>query len=255
MLLIKHSRRLLAVAVVFPLTCSITLQMSLAQTSLAQTSLAQISPAQIPPAQNFANHEDTSAPAIAVSMQTAAPENSNEKSSNEKSFEDASLSPRFHKGVRERDLSIGFGAKPNFILKDRSDVSLLQFTPRWGRFRDEHQEWLWEVPITYFYQPDDAYAVGVNLMLRQHFGNGSDFVPFVEAGGGFVLTNFNRKIPELNGSFQFSPQVGIGVRKKLGRDHDLVVAVRLYHLSNANTKAPNIGLNTYLITVGYSRLF
>lgn len=92
-------------------------------------------------------------------------------------------------------------------------------------------------------------------MLRQHFGGGSDFVPSVEAGGGFVLTNFNRKIPELNGSFQFSPQVGIGVRKKLGRDHDLVVAARLYHLSNANTKVPNIGLNTYLITVGYSHLF
>lgn len=105
MFLAKHSRRLLAVAVIFPVTCSITLQTSLAQPS---------------PAQNLANQEDTSTQAIAVSMQSAAPENSSEKS-----FEAPSLSPRFRKGVRERDLSIGFGAKPNFILKDRSDVSLL----------------------------------------------------------------------------------------------------------------------------------
>jgi hypothetical protein len=32
-------------------------------------------------------------------------------------------------------------------------------------------------------------------------------------------------------------------------------SVRANHLSNADIKKPNIGLNTYLINVGYSRLF
>jgi opacity protein-like surface antigen len=137
----------------------------------------------------------------------------------------------------------------------RTQSTLVQLLPRWGRFRDERQEFLWEVPVTVALRPGTAYAVGISLMYRYHFSPNRRFAPFAEIGSGVVVTNFNDKIKELGGSFQFSPQAGLGVRTALSERSDLVLSARWFHLSNAGLRKPNAGLNDYLITAGYSRLF
>lgn len=163
---------------------------------------------------------------------------------------------RLHRALRERDFSIGYGRKiPISRFKPRTKVTMYQLLPRWGRFRDDRQEFLWEFPITYVSKPESAYAAGVTLMYRYHFSSNRHFAPFVEAGSGFVFTNLDNKIRELNGGFQFSPQAGIGFRSAISPSSDLVFSARWFHLSNAGTRKPNIGLNNYLITAGYSKLF
>ena len=165
-------------------------------------------------------------------------------------------SRRFHKALRERDLSIGYGRKINASrFNGRTDVEMYQLLPRWGRFRNDNQEFLWEVPITYATSPDNAYAAGLTLMFRHHFSSSRNFAPFVEIGSGIAFTNFDDKFKEVSGSFQFTPQAGIGFRKSFGKSGDLVASARFFHMSNAGLKAPNTGLNNYLITVGYSKLF
>lgn len=191
-----------------------------------------------------------------------------EQNSAESTFDDLAtplssepLSPepsldRFHRALRERDLSIGYGKKmPLSRFHPRTKITVYQVIPRWGRFRDSRQEFLWELPITYVSSPDTAYAAGLTLMYRFHFSSNRDFAPFVELGSGFVFTNLDRKVRELSRSFNFSPQVGVGFRKAIGPSSDLVFSARWFHLSNAGTRAPNIGLNNYLLTAGYSRLF
>lgn len=163
---------------------------------------------------------------------------------------------RFHRSLRERDLSIGYGKKiPLSRFHPRTKITLYQVIPRWGRFRDSRQEFLWELPLTYASSPETAYAAGLTLMYRYHLSPNRSFAPFVEFGSGFVFTNLDQKIRELSRSFNFSPQVGVGFRKAVGPSSDLVFSARWFHLSNAGTRAPNVGLNNYLLTVGYSQLF
>lgn len=163
---------------------------------------------------------------------------------------------RLRRALRERDFSVGYGKKIQIErFKSRTKVTMYQLLPRWGRFKDDRQEFLWELPISYFSKPESAYAAGLTLMYRYHFSSNRRFAPFIEAGSGFVFTNLDEKIPELNGGFQFSPQAGIGIRSALSRSSDLIISARWFHLSNAGTKKPNVGLNNYLITAGYSRLF
>lgn len=175
------------------------------------------------------------------------------------SFETASPAEdpyRLRRALRERDISIGYGRQiPVSRFDGRTDVALFQVIPRWGRFRDERQEFLWEVPLTLATDPKTAYAAGLTLMYRYHFSSNRRFAPFVEIGPGFVLTNLNDKIEEIGGHFQFSAQAGIGVRTALSESSDLVLSARWLHLSNAGTRSPNTGLNNYLVTAGYSRLF
>ena len=161
---------------------------------------------------------------------------------------------KFRKGLRERDFSIGFGSDiTTKRFGKRTEVDMIQALPRWGRFRNATQEFLWEVPLTVFTKPGTSVAGGVNLMFRQHLLSNRRFSPFVEIGPGLTLTSL--KTRELGGAFQFSAQGGAGIRAALSERSDMVVGARWYHLSNAGLRSPNTGLNNYLITVGYSRLY
>jgi hypothetical protein len=158
------------------------------------------------------------------------------------------------RGLREREFSVGYGFKLNVdLLDERTGVSFLTIIPRFGKFQTARREILLEFPFTVFTQPDTRFAVGATAMLRQHFRRRGKWVPFAEAGSGFVFTNL--RIPELSGSFQFSPQIGLGIRYSRSATSSLTIAARWYHLSNAGLRKPNIGLNTGLVTVGYSRFF
>jgi hypothetical protein len=162
---------------------------------------------------------------------------------------------RFRKALRERDFSVGFGKRfPLSRFKERTNVEIFQLLPRWGRFRNSHQEFLWEVPLTYASNPESAYAAGLTLMFRHHFSSNRSFAPFIEIGSGFVFTNFD-KFPEVGGGFQFTPQAGFGFRKSISKSGDLVASARIFHMSNGGLRRPNTGLNNYLITLGYSKLF
>lgn len=161
---------------------------------------------------------------------------------------------RLRKALRERGLSVGFGEKLPFSrFNGRSDVHQFQAIPYWGRFRNETQEFLWEVPLTYFTEPEKAFGAGVNLIFRQHLTGNRRFSPFVEIGPGLMLTNLNTG--EISGSFQFTLQTGVGFRAALSDHSDLLLSARWYHVSNGGISEPNTGLNQSLFSVGYSRLF
>jgi hypothetical protein len=162
-------------------------------------------------------------------------------------------SVRLHRGLRERGVSFGFGQKIPYNRFDvRTDTTMFQVIPSKGRFRNATQEILWEAPLVVFTKPHTDFLAGLNLMFRQHLTSNRNFAPYLELGAGVNLTDLD--VREVGGRFQFSLQGGVGVRKAIGKDSDLTVGLRWYHLSNAGLDVPNTGLNNYLVTVGYSHL-
>ena len=191
------------------------------------------------------------AAAAAPSMAASGEKTAETKGAEAKDSEDG-----FHRGLRERGIFVSYGKKiPINRFETRTDVTVYQVVPHWGRFRNSRQEISWELPLIYASSPHHAYAFGPTLMGRQYLSDNKSFAPFLELGCGIVYTNFNEKFGELGGHFQFSPQGGIGARTKISKNGDLVYGVRWFHFSNAGLDSPNTGLNNYLFNIGYSQLF
>jgi hypothetical protein len=169
---------------------------------------------------------------------------------------DQKLSPEKYlsKGMKEWTISGGVGKKlPFHRFDDRTNSHLIAIVPSVGYFFKNNQELLLEAPLLYYDEPQHAIAAGADIMYRYHFSRNRNFAPFVELGAGANYVGLD--IRDLTGKFQFSLQGGVGVRKKVSDNGDVVVTLRWHHFSNAGTRVPNIGLNESLLMVGYSRYF
>jgi len=85
------------------------------------------------------------------------------------------------------------------------------------------------------------------LIFNYRYDTGGLFVPFIEGGGGFVLTTLD----ELNigGPFEFSSQGGGGIQWFFSPKYALTIDARYRHISNAGIKDQNSGLNTLFIGI------
>ncbi len=92
---------------------------------------------------------------------------------------------------------------------------------------------------------------GYALLFRFDGRNHGRFIPFFDAGGGMQYTTLHTKAPELSGSFQFSPQAGLGIQYFFDPQRALVLEYRYMHMSNAGIEPPNHGFNASMITIGF----
>ena len=77
------------------------------------------------------------------------------------------------------------------------------------------------------------------------------WAPHILLGGGFSYGNFIDASIELGTKFEFLLHAGVGVEYFLKRG-SWSLNYRLFHLSNAKIKIPNLGLNSHLFTLGFS---
>jgi hypothetical protein len=89
------------------------------------------------------------------------------------------------------------------------------------------------------------------LLFNYRLDLGYPVVPFFEGGEGIILTSL--RALELGGTFQFGSQFGGGLQIFLTRHDALVVGGRFRHMSNAGIRSENRGLNTWWLTLGWSR--
>jgi hypothetical protein len=85
------------------------------------------------------------------------------------------------------------------------------------------------------------------LIFNYRYDTGGSFVPFIEGGGGIVLTTLD----ELNigGPFEFSSQGGGGFQWFFDPHYALTLDARYRHISNAGIKSQNSGLNTLFVGI------
>jgi hypothetical protein len=153
-------------------------------------------------------------------------------------------------GQEEIELNFGHGFDAD-TRKERVAVPFHTFVPGYGKFISPRREILFELPIGFYYTPEDAVSVGFDVLLRQHFARFGRLSPFFEIGGGGLWTDLNDG--NLGGTLQFILNAGLGFRYVLSRQDSLTVSGRFHHLSNGGLNSPNRGLNDVVVLVGYTR--
>lgn len=166
----------------------------------------------------------------------------------------------FAQGTTIFGLQVGGGAATNFEgHRTVSDISFITATPRVsylffspfgaGRLRSAVELGI-EGWFQYYLSPDSATAEGLKLALRYHFIGLGPLVPYLEATAGAGGTNLG--VPEINSTFTFVAEAGIGLSCFVTDTVALNAGYRFQHISNGHTSNPNRGFNSNSGVVGVS---
>jgi hypothetical protein len=170
---------------------------------------------------------------------------------------------RLARGAQEWALAVGHGL--GFALgssgdSDVEDVELVALLPRWGLVLSDplgagawyggNLELLVEGAFLYAYEPKGGFAGGATLGLRWNFLAGRRIVPFLEVAGGVVDLDFD--LEHQADGINFTPQAGLGLHYWVLRRAALTGEWRFHHISNADLREDNDGINDSLFLVGIS---
>ncbi|MDH3213146.1 MAG: acyloxyacyl hydrolase [Myxococcales bacterium] len=97
-------------------------------------------------------------------------------------------------------------------------------------------------------QPSTGRGGGGSVLLRWNWLGGGRFVPFANVGAGIVDLNFN--LPSQRDGFNFLLQGGLGAHVFVTERRALTAEWRYQHISNANLRLPNKGVDTSAFLVG-----
>ncbi|GAB4490691.1 MAG: hypothetical protein OHK0045_15580 [Raineya sp.] len=92
---------------------------------------------------------------------------------------------------------------------------------------------------------------GLHLFLQPTFSLSERWKAFFIAGVGPHY--FSTSTASQARGFIFSDAMGLGLHFKWGTKNSIFTSFRIRHLSNANTRMPNLGINTYNFHFGYTR--
>jgi len=92
---------------------------------------------------------------------------------------------------------------------------------------------------------------GTTLLFRLEGKPHRRVVPFFDFGAGALNTTLDKRVPELTGHTQFTPQGGPGIQYFFHSQRAFIIQYRYMHMSNADLQLPNHGFNANLITVGF----
>lgn len=108
------------------------------------------------------------------------------------------------------------------------------------------------VPAFLVFQPaNTAYGAGFNPFdLKWNFATRGRVVPYIELGGGFLVTNHN--VPTGTNDVNFTPSTALGAHFLRDR-YNLSLELRYMHISNAGLASPNPGLNTLQLRLGIGK--
>lgn len=106
-------------------------------------------------------------------------------------------------------------------------------------------------PLFLIFQEEVVYGAHFSpLLMRWNFQRpGSHLVPFLEWGGGMLLTS--DKVPQRSSHFNFTPQGGIGLSFFSAGGSGVTFQLKYMHISNAGLKKPNPGINSIQMLAGY----
>ncbi|HEX7767696.1 MAG TPA: acyloxyacyl hydrolase [Nitrospira sp.] len=100
--------------------------------------------------------------------------------------------------------------------------------------------------------PITAYGIGLTPKMVYTSTAFGRVRPFIEGGGGPVWTDLGGRIPEQPGQFNFLVWGGAGCTYHFTPAWGIQAGYRVMHISNADTRQPNSGLNFGLPFLGLS---
>jgi len=176
--------------------------------------------------------------------------------------EDTHFTDQFKKGSDSFGIQAGLGVTENIPGgRDRTDITALFFLPNYqynltGLMGNSWYQgaWNWhlEAGVAHTLNHDGENLLGVSPLLFQYkfLDSKRRWAPTALIGAGVAWTDWDEPANrELGGEFQFLLQGGLGLEYFLDK-WSYSLNYRMLHISNANTKVPNIGLNAHVITLG-----
>jgi hypothetical protein len=155
-------------------------------------------------------------------------------------------------------LRLGYGFSTN-----GPSVHLYSLMPRWGIILiNPHSSNLpgklgisfeLEGIISIAEAEDTGWELGITPLLKFTLPVTGFLHPFIEGGVGIITQQFNT--PRVPHSFNFTPQVGIGVDIAVTSSWAVTVAYRYRHSSNAGIVQPNPGLNMNIFQAGLTYFY
>lgn len=96
-----------------------------------------------------------------------------------------------------------------------------------------------------------AFGIGLNpFALKWNFATKGTITPYIEIGGGVLLSN--TEVPPGTSRVNFAPTAALGVHF-LRKKYNWSAEVRYMHISNAGLTSPNPGINTIQVRFGFGR--
>jgi hypothetical protein len=182
--------------------------------------------------------------------------------------EDTHLTDQFSKGSHSFGLQVGsgftqdtFGITQELTGGDSTDLTYLFFFPNFqynltglvgSSWYQGAWNWQLEAGFATILNNDGEYLLGVSPLLFQYkfLNSKRKWAPNILLGAGVASTNWeNAAERELGGKFQFLLHAGAGL--EFFRDRwSYSINYRLFHVSNAGTHSPNVGLNGHTFNLG-----
>ena len=182
--------------------------------------------------------------------------------------ENTGITDRSLKGSQSFGLQVGVGFSddPFGIAEDLTggpptDLTYLFFFPNLrynltGMIGDSWYQgalnWQLEAGFASILNKDGEYLLGVSPLLFQYqfLNSNRKWAPNILLGAGVASTNWEEAAErELGGKFQFLLHAGAGLEYFLD-GWSYSINYRLFHISNAGTNSPNVGLNGHTFNLG-----
>jgi Lipid A 3-O-deacylase (PagL) len=159
----------------------------------------------------------------------------------------------------ELGLRLGYG----FSMSSGTSVHLYSLLPRWGIILiNPHDSTLpGKLGITFDLEGilsiaearDTGWELGGTPLLKFSLPVTRGLYAFLEGGVGVITQQFNS--PRVPHSFNFTPQVGVGVDIAVAPQWAVTAAYRFRHSSNASIVEPNPGLNVNFFHAGITYFY
>jgi Lipid A 3-O-deacylase (PagL) len=174
------------------------------------------------------------------------------------------VAKRSQKNFGSFGLQTGMGVTEDIPPRSggRPNLSFLFFFPNYQRnltgligesWYQGALNWHAEAGLASVVNKDGEILLGVSpLMFQYKFMNlKRSWAPNLLVGAGASYTDWNDVAPnELGGDFQFLLHAGAGI-EFFTRSGAFSLNYRFFHISNAGTQNPNVGLNAHVFTLGY----
>ena len=142
-----------------------------------------------------------------------------------------------------------------------TDLIRIGLQNRWERSWFEGGAWYvsgyWDAELAYLESDrgDHNELVDVSLTpvlrVQRDASLSSGVTPFAEAGiGAHLLSDTRLGVRVFSTAFQFGSHIGLGLG--FGERGQYELSYRYQHLSNADIKQPNDGLDLHLLRLGYN---
>ncbi len=170
-------------------------------------------------------------------------------------------STRFGLGRQQLSLQGGSGNGFGFLRSrgnDTADVEHWVVLPSWsigitdplapGHRYSGNVDLVSEGQFMISREPNSGFFGAGALSLRYNFLDFGRLVPFVSLGGGMGYLSYD--LDDQRDGFNFALHTGAGANWALSDRFGLSAEYRFHHISNANTRHPNAGINSHLFLIG-----